>query len=316
MAVRAPPAAIATLSRGEAPTYRQPHIRSKIWGFEPFWKFVNYDVEVSSNTSSDSSGGNKNNCDDDFYFGGENNSSTNKIDNNRKSESSKSVERIIPIQRVRTTSMNVSPLKSVTLSRGATRTIPFEKSTDELSNLHTTQSRNEKNTDNDHLSYNRKSPTREEKLIIDLANYNRSLTRGNNDKNLDEGSTFYRKTPTTINDLTRRSPPREEKKIDTSTTDKKSLERRKTAPPTLSNKPTQPIAIAGDSRYKTSTLPIKIPSSHAEPLAATYYLGQKFDSLPTRFEEKKQLTSVLKKPGTGRPDRKSLKKVAFLESSY
>lgn len=313
MAVRAPPAAIATLPHGEAPTYRQPLIRSKIWGFEPFWKFVNYDVELSSNTSSDSSGGNKNNLDDDLYFVGENISSTNKIDNNRKFESSKTVERIIPIQRVRTTSLNVVPLKSVTLSRGPTRIIPVEKSTDELSNFKPTQSHNEKNTENDHL--NRRSPTREEKLIIDLANYNRSLTRGNTDKNIDEVSTFHRKTPTLANDLTRRSPPREEKKLDTTATDKKILERRKTAPPTLSNKSTQPIAIGGDSRFKTSTLPIKIPSSHAEPLAATYYMGQKFDSLPTRFEEKK-LTSVLKKPGTGRSDRKSLKKVAFLESSY
>ena len=54
---------------GEAPTmYRQPTIRSKVWGFEPFWKFVNYDVEMSSNTSSASSNG-KNNFEDDFFFG-------------------------------------------------------------------------------------------------------------------------------------------------------------------------------------------------------------------------------------------------------
>jgi hypothetical protein len=54
------------------------------------------------------------------------------------------------------------------------------------------------------------------------------------------------------------------------------------------------------------------------PQAVNPYLGPKFDSLPSHLEVQKpaQLTSVLKKPGSGKSDRKSLKKVAFLESSY
>ena len=329
MAVRS---SVGTLSHGETPNYRQPLIRSKVWGFEPFWKFVNYDVELSSNTSSTSSGG-KNNFDEDFYFVGDNNSPTEKAEilnnnlSNKKSESSKGVERIIPIQRVRTTSLTVPPVKTATLTRGS-RTFPLshkeEKQIDNLSNNYRTSSRNDKIVDE-----SRKLPTREEKILNDLSNFNKSSS---SPRNTDEVlSIFYKKAPSRedklvidIATINRRSPPREEKHFDdrkssnddrkSSNDDRKSstVDRRKTskqsAPP-----------VSSSSRYSSSTLPIKIPSSVHEPLAATYYLGPKFDSLPNNFEVRKptqQLTSVLKKPGSGKPDRKSLKKVAFLESSY
>jgi hypothetical protein len=48
----------------------------------------------------------------------------------------------------------------------------------------------------------------------------------------------------------------------------------------------------------------------------------RYDSLPAKIEDLKleeptvKLVSVLKKPGSGKSDRKSLKKVAFLESNY
>ena len=105
-----------------------------------------------------------------------------------------------------------------------------------------------------------------------------------------------------LSSLTRRSPPRDDRKVEdfyrkpsTSSTSSSTLEKR----------PKQ----TSSSRY--NTLPMTIPS-------ATFYLGPKFESLPSSLEAQKpvQLTSVLKKPGSVKSDRKSLKKVAFLESSY
>jgi hypothetical protein len=63
-------------------------------------------------------------------------------------------------------------------------------------------------------------------------------------------------------------------------------------------------------------LPIRVPSTVPDPPAAGP--GPGFDSLPNSLEVQKpfRLTSVLKKPGSGKSDRKSLKKVAFLESGY
>jgi hypothetical protein len=352
MAVRS---SAGTLSHGETPNYRPPLIRSKVWGFEPFWKFVNYDVDLSSNTSSTSSGG-KNNFDDDFYFVGDNSIPAEKIEilnnnlSNKKNESSKGVERIIPIQRVRTTSLTVPPVKTATLTRGS-KTFPLshkeDQQVDTFSNNYRPSTRNDKIVDG-----SRKLLTREEKILNDLSNFNRSSS---SPRRTDEVlSIFYKRAPSsedrlvidiaTINN--RRSPPREEKHFDerknqqstdvrksqqltddrksqqstderkiqqSTTSDRKSssVDRRKTTKPTA-------VPIPSSSRYISSTLPIKIPSSVHEPLSATYYLGPKFDSLPNNFEVRKptQLTSVLKKPGSGKPDRKSLKKVAFLESSY
>lgn len=296
----------STTTFGETPTYRQPTIRSKVWGFEPFWKFVNYDVELSSNSSTSSNG--KPNFEDDFYFVGGISPTEKTADffghyPNKKSESSKGVERIIPIQRVRTTSMTIPPPKTVTLTK------PTPAPTSTLTpSIKDTKMAADKNSED-----------RQQKLLADISNFNKGTSVGKakttddiathskkiSAKVIDDSSAFQPKKSDerTSTMLTRRSPPREAKKAEDLFRKSSTLERRPKASMNGYN-----------SRYQSHTLPIKIPS---EP-SATFYLGPKFESLPSSLEVQKppQLTSVLKKPGSGKSDRKSLKKVAFLESSY
>jgi hypothetical protein len=118
----------SSAAAGDALSYRQPVIRSKVWGFEPFWKFVNYDVELSSNSSTSSNG--KSPIDDDFYFVAGIGPTADKPDSifgqlsNRKVERSKGVERIIPIQRVTATATTTHlPSKSITLTKTSNRLI-------------------------------------------------------------------------------------------------------------------------------------------------------------------------------------------------
>ena len=305
----------STATFGETPTYRQPTIRSKVWGFEPFWKFVNYDVELSSNSSTSSNG--KPNFDDDFYFVAGISPTEKSADffggfSNKKSESSKVVERIIPIQRVRTTSMTIPPPKTATLAKPMPTPTPTPTPT--VANKDSKMAA-------DNKAAEKISEDRQQKLLADISNFNKGTSIGkakttddlfnhqkknSSAKVFDDSSVFHQKKADdrTSTTLTRRSPPRDtNKKAEDHFRKASTLERRPKANPN-----------GYTSRYQSHTLPMKIPS---EP-SATFYLGPKFESLPSSLEVQKppQLTSVLKKPGAGKSDRKSLKKVAFLESSY
>lgn len=372
--------AIGSLTHGETPNYRHPVIRSKIWGFEPFWKLVNYDVELSSNTSSNSSGG-RNNFEEDILLASENSptekSEQTKALSSRKADNSKPVERIIPIQRVRTTSLNISPVRSIALTKGPTRIIPLsvrdEKNLENLSHynrfstqredkynddwssksrkalareekLHHDvsmigkilnprnfdQSNNSKNLNYNYKNFenslvnNRKSPTREEALVNDLITSTKSISPRDSDT-----TTLARKSPTRDSSaaMTRRSPTRDEPnvKIDFTVSARKSSTKdssnvndvqasTRKSPPREDRHFVDDLSMCNNKastferrktptvcRQKCSTLPIKIPER--ETLAASYYLVPKFESLPSKFEDHKpvqHLTSVLKKPGTGR----------------
>ena len=409
--------AIGSLTNGETPSYRHPVIRSKIWGFEPFWKLVNYDVELSSNSSSNSSGG-RNNYEDDIFLGSEN-SPTDKFEqikplSSRKTESSKPVERIIPIQRVRTTSLNISPVRTVTVTKGPTRIIPLtvrdEKNLENLSNYNRFLTQREDKFNEDLSSKSRKALAREEKLHHDVSMISKILNPRNIDetnniknqsynyRNFEDSLVNNRKSPTRegaiVNDLitstrktsprdsdistlTRKSPTRDSSALNDVTTSKRKLSPRDSEVLNFSRKtPTRDSLITNDvtsstrksqtrdepnlnedftstrksstnvtdaqtstrksppregrhfaddlsmhnnrastydrqkapttakqtaTRQKSLTLPIRIPER--EPLAASYYLVPKFESLPSKFEDHKpvqQLTSVLKKPGTGK----------------
>ena len=227
--------AIGSLTNGETPSYRHPVIRSKIWGFEPFWKLVNYDVELSSNSSSNSSGG-RNNYEDEIYLGSEN-SPTDKFEqikplSSRKAESSKTAERIIPIQRVRTTSLNISPVRTVTVTKGPTRVIPLtvrdEKNLENLSNYNRFLTQREDKFNEDLSSKSRKALAREEKLHHDVSMISKILNPRNIDetnniknqsynyRNFEDSLVNNRKSPThegaIVSDLitsTRKSSPRD-----------------------------------------------------------------------------------------------------------
>jgi hypothetical protein len=266
---------------GETPTYRQPTIRSKVWGFEPFWKFVNYDVELSSNSSNSSAG--KMSFDDDFYFVA-GISPTDKPDligsfSTKKFDSSKGVERIIPIQRVRTTSMTIPPAKTATLTK--TPTLPAT-----LTKTPTLPVKEVKLVDN--RNADKSFQDRQQKLLADISNFNKSSTERSKttddlptvqkkvstkiEKPVDDLSTIQKKSSTKderVSTLTRRSPPRDDKKVDEF--------HRKTS--TMEKRPKQAPA---SSRYQSHTLPIKIPS--AAVASAKFYLEPKFDSLPSHLE--------------------------------
>jgi hypothetical protein len=191
-----------------------------------------------------------------------------------------------------------------------------EKILNDLSNFNRSSS-SPRRTDEVLSIFYKRAPSSEDRLVIDIATINNRRSPPREEKHFDERknqqSTDVRKSQQLTDDRKSQQSTDERKIQQSTTSDRKSssVDRRKTTKPTA-------VPIPSSSRYISSTLPIKIPSSVHEPLSATYYLGPKFDSLPNNFEVRKptQLTSVLKKPGSGKPDRKSLKKVAFLESSY
>ena len=182
---------------GEAPTmYRQPTIRSKVWGFEPFWKFVNYDVEMSSNTSSASSNG-KNNFEDDFFFGPTELKPDNNASHvsNKKFESLKNAERIIPIQRVKTTTMTIPPAKTPTFSKAMpalnVSNKPPDKNVDGVSNRM--------------MPEEMKKVSREQKLLSDISNFNKTSTKTNGGAVVKvasvDVSNIYKKAPAKVDKI-------------------------------------------------------------------------------------------------------------------